>query len=62
MPWSGNPLAEVPVGHYTVPLESAKAIPEGNAVTVLTYGTMVSARAQVRAEYPADARIGRPGR
>src|SRR4029453_3773383 len=41
VPWTGLPLAEVPEGHYTVPLESAAIIREGQALTVLTYGTMV---------------------
>jgi 2-oxoisovalerate dehydrogenase E1 component beta subunit len=39
--WSGHPLAEVPEGHYTVPLESAAVIRTGSALTVLAYGTMV---------------------
>jgi len=41
VPWTGNALAEVPEGHYTVPLESASVFRPGNALTVLTYGTMV---------------------
>jgi 2-oxoisovalerate dehydrogenase E1 component beta subunit len=39
--WSGHPLAEVPEGHYTVPLESAAIVRAGSALTVLAYGTMV---------------------
>ena len=39
--WSGHPLAEVPDGHYTVPLESAAVVRTGTALTVLAYGTMV---------------------
>jgi 2-oxoisovalerate dehydrogenase E1 component beta subunit len=39
--WSGHPLAEVPEGHYTVPLESAAVVRAGSALTVLAYGTMV---------------------
>jgi len=38
--WSGHPLAEVPEGHYTVPLESAAVVRTGSALTVLAYGTM----------------------
>src|SRR4029453_6087003 len=41
VPWTGLALAEVPEGHYTVPLESAAIIRPGTALTVLTYGTMV---------------------
>ncbi len=39
--WSGHPLAEVPEGHYSVPLESAAVVRAGSALTVLAYGTMV---------------------
>jgi len=39
--WSGHPLAEVPEGHYTVPLESAAVVRTGSALTLLAYGTMV---------------------
>jgi 2-oxoisovalerate dehydrogenase E1 component beta subunit len=40
-PWAGHPLAEVPAGHYRVPLGKAQILREGNDVTVLAYGTMV---------------------
>jgi len=40
-PWTGHELAEVPEGHYTVPLGKARILREGNDVTVLAYGTMV---------------------
>ena len=40
-PWSKNELSEVPDGHYTVPLGQAKVVREGEALTVLAYGTMV---------------------
>jgi 2-oxoisovalerate dehydrogenase E1 component beta subunit len=40
-PWSGHELAEVPEGHYAVPLGSASVRREGEDVTVLCYGTMV---------------------
>ena len=57
VPWSGNPLAEVPEGHYTVPLESAKVMREGGAVTVLTYGTMVWVAEAAAKETAIDAEI-----
>lgn len=41
VPWSGHPLANVPLGYYSVPLESAAVFRPGRALTVLTYGTMV---------------------
>ena len=40
-PWAKHPKAEVPDGHYTIPLGQAAVVREGEAVTVLAYGTMV---------------------
>ncbi|QAY79658.1 alpha-ketoacid dehydrogenase subunit beta [Sphingosinicella sp. BN140058] len=40
-PWAKHPKAEVPEGHYTVPLGKAAVVREGEAVTVVAYGTMV---------------------
>lgn len=39
--WAGHPRAEVPEGHYTVPLGKAAVAREGHDATVLAYGTMV---------------------
>lgn len=39
--WSNEPGAEVPEGHYTVPLGKAATVRDGNDVTVLAYGAMV---------------------
>jgi len=39
--WSNHPAAEVPEGHYTVPLGKAAVVREGQDVTMLCYGTMV---------------------
>jgi len=57
VPWSGHPLAEVPEGHYTVPLESAAVFRPGNALTVLTYGTMVWVSEAAARETGIDAEI-----
>jgi 2-oxoisovalerate dehydrogenase E1 component beta subunit len=40
-PWAKHPAAEVPEGHYTVPLGKAAIAREGSDLTVLCYGTMV---------------------
>ncbi|MDP8912023.1 MAG: alpha-ketoacid dehydrogenase subunit beta [Pseudomonadota bacterium] len=40
-PWARHARAEVPEGHYTVPLGTAAVVREGEAVTILAYGTMV---------------------
>ena len=39
--WSGRDDAQVPEGHYTVPLGQARVVREGGDATVLAYGTMV---------------------
>ncbi|MBO9726678.1 MAG: alpha-ketoacid dehydrogenase subunit beta [Novosphingobium sp.] len=39
--WTGHADAEVPVGHYRVPLGEARIAREGEHVTILAYGTMV---------------------
>jgi 2-oxoisovalerate dehydrogenase E1 component beta subunit len=41
VPWSQHPASEVPEGYYTVPLGKAAKVREGEAVTLLCYGTMV---------------------
>jgi 2-oxoisovalerate dehydrogenase E1 component beta subunit len=40
-PWAKHPKAEVPDGHYIVPIGKAAIVREGEALTVLAYGTMV---------------------
>ena len=40
-PWAKHPKAEVPEGHYTVPIGKAAIAREGSELTVLAYGTMV---------------------
>jgi len=39
--WAGHPGGEVPEGYYTVPLGKADIVREGDACTVVTYGTLV---------------------
>jgi len=47
-PWRDQPAAEVPEGHYRVPLGKAAVVREGEEVTIVTWGTMVHvARAAV---------------
>ena len=40
-PWARHPAAEVPDGHYVVPLGKAAVARAGEQVTILAYGTMV---------------------
>ena len=56
-PWKDHPLAEVPEGHYTVPLDSATVFREGSDLTILTYGTMVYVSQAAVSETGIDAEI-----
>ncbi len=55
--WSGHPLAQVPTGYYTVPLDSASIYRQGKDLTVLTYGTMVYVSEAAANETGVDAEI-----
>jgi 2-oxoisovalerate dehydrogenase E1 component beta subunit len=57
VPWSKHPLGDVPDGHFTVPLESASVFRAGQAVTVVTYGTMVFVCEAAARESGIDAEI-----
>ena len=46
--WAAHPKGEVPEGYYSVPLDSAEIVEQGNELTIVTYGTLVHvARAAV---------------
>lgn len=55
--WASHPLADVPEGHYTVPLGKAQIVREGREVTVLAYGTMVHVALAAIAESGIDAEL-----
>jgi 2-oxoisovalerate dehydrogenase E1 component beta subunit len=55
--WSEHPMAEVPEGHFTVPLGKAAVVRPGDAVTVLAYGTMVHVALAAAVESGVDAEI-----
>jgi 2-oxoisovalerate dehydrogenase E1 component beta subunit len=55
--WAGHPLAEVPEGYYTVPLGQAAIARSGEALTVVTYGTMVHVCAAAVEALGLDAEI-----
>ena len=57
VPWTGHPLAEVPEGHYRVPLDVATVARPGDALTVITYGTMVYVCQTAAQESGIDAEI-----
>jgi 2-oxoisovalerate dehydrogenase E1 component beta subunit len=55
--WAGLPEAEVPEGHYTVPLGKAAVVREGRDITVLAYGTMVHVAKTGIADSGVDAEL-----
>ena len=56
-PWSAHPDSQVPEGYYSIPLGKARIVREGEAMTVLAYGTMVHVAEAVLAEKGVDAEI-----
>ena len=56
-PWSAHPDSAVPEGYYAIPLGKARIVREGDAMTVLAYGTMVHVAEAVLAEKGVDAEI-----
>jgi 2-oxoisovalerate dehydrogenase E1 component beta subunit len=56
-PWAKHELSQVPDGHYTVPLGKAKVVREGEALTVLAYGTMVHVALAAVEENGVDAEV-----
>ncbi|HET8613361.1 MAG TPA: alpha-ketoacid dehydrogenase subunit beta, partial [Sphingomonas sp.] len=56
-PWSKHASSDVPDGHYTIPLGKAAVVREGEAVTLLCYGTMVHVALGVVEENGIDAEV-----
>ena len=57
VPWSKHEMGKVPEGYYTLPLDKAAVFRPGQAVTVLTYGTMVWVSECAARETEDDAEI-----
>ena len=55
--WAKHPKGMVPEGYYSIPLETANIVRQGQAVTVLAYGTMVWVAEAAAAEAGIDAEI-----
>jgi len=55
--WTGHSKADVPAGHYVVPLGKADIVREGSEVTVLAYGTMVHVSLAAIMESGIDAEL-----
>ncbi|MCW1431126.1 alpha-ketoacid dehydrogenase subunit beta [Novosphingobium sp. JCM 18896] len=56
-PWAKHPGSVVPEGYYSIPLGKARVVKEGEALTVLAYGTMIHVAEAVLAEKGVDAEI-----
>ncbi len=56
-PWSKHSASQVPKGYYKIPLGKADVIHEGEALTILTYGTMVHVALAVVEDQNIDADI-----
>ena len=56
-PWNKHAASEVPEGYYSIPLGKARMVREGEALTVLAYGTMIHVAEAVLAEKGVDADI-----
>ncbi len=57
IPWARHPDSFVPEGHYRIPLGEARIVREGEAVTVLAYGTMVHVAREVAERQGIDAEV-----
>lgn len=55
--WASHPKGEVPDGYYTVPLDTAEIVREGNDVTVLAYGTLVHVALAAAEKSGIDAEV-----
>ncbi|MGB7655793.1 MAG: alpha-ketoacid dehydrogenase subunit beta [Novosphingobium sp.] len=56
-PWARHAGSEVQEGYYRIPLGKARIVREGEAMTVLAYGTMIHVASAVCAEHGIDAEI-----
>ena len=56
-PWRDQPAAEVPEGHYRVPLGKASIVRPGEEVTVIAWGTMVHVAQAAIEESHVDAEL-----
>jgi 2-oxoisovalerate dehydrogenase E1 component beta subunit len=55
--WAKHPKGEVPEGHYRVELGKAEIVREGEACTVVTYGTLVHVAVNAAAKAGIDAEV-----
>jgi len=56
-PWSKHPASEVPEGYYKISIGKANVVREGEALTIIAYGTMVHVALAAAAEAGIDAEV-----
>jgi 2-oxoisovalerate dehydrogenase E1 component beta subunit len=56
-PWRDQPDADVPQGYFRTPLGEASVVRSGDAVTIVTWGTMVHVTAAAVSEADIDAEL-----
>ncbi len=56
-PWNSHEDSLVPEGYYAIPLGKARVVREGDAMTVLAYGTMIHVAEAVLSDKGIDAEI-----
>ena len=56
-PWKTHPLGAVPEGHYVTPLGQAELVAQGDAVTILCYGTLVHVALSATRELGVNADV-----
>ena len=56
-PWSKHPASEVPDGYYKIPIGKANVVREGEALTIIAYGTMVHVALAAAQEAGIDAEV-----
>jgi 2-oxoisovalerate dehydrogenase E1 component beta subunit len=55
--WSEHPAGQVPIDHFRVPLGKAAIVRPGEALTIITYGTMVHVSLAAAEETGVDAEV-----
>ena len=55
--WASHPKGEVPARYYTVPLETAEIVEQGDDMTIVTYGTLVHVAQAAARSMGVDAEV-----
>lgn len=55
--WPKHPASEVPEGYFTIPVGKANVLREGDALTIIAYGTMVHVAMRAVEDLGVDAEV-----